>query len=138
VASGLGKAVAWDQDDAAGPADSFHHVLKIGGAAAVSLTAPPENVDVSVTRWAGQYAPETAWPRVCGSAGYQDDADAATEEGKDCNVFHGDHTGLSTDPLGRVHVVWTGSDRRATSPQVDPHTGGRHDGHGQVAVCARR
>jgi hypothetical protein len=35
-------------------------------------------------------------------------------------------------------VVWTGLNRRATSPQLDPYTGGLHDGYAQDAMYARR
>jgi hypothetical protein len=58
--------------------------------------------------------------------------------GKDCNVFHGDYTGLATDSQNRVHVVWTGLNRLRSSPQRDPYTGGPHDGYVQDAMYARR
>ena len=63
---------------------------------------------------------------------------ASRREGKDCNVFHGDYTGLAVGP-GR------GDPRRvdrsqplATSPQVDFYIGGKHDGYAQDAMYARR
>ncbi|HMM42507.1 MAG TPA: sialidase family protein [Thermomicrobiales bacterium] len=128
--------VAWDQDTAAAPADTFQHVLKVGGAASTPLGGL-ENPDVSVTHWAGQYVPESAWPAICGPAGYSDGpvADAA---GKDCNVFHGDYTGLAIGSDGSINVVWTGLNAWATSPQLDPYTGTLHDGYRQDAMFARR
>ena len=39
-----------------------------------------------------------------------------TLTGKDCNVFHGDYTGLAVDSLDRVHVVWTGLNRTGDVP----------------------
>jgi hypothetical protein len=135
-------AVAWDQDDLA-PAgfppanDTFRHVLKIGAGAAVPLSTAPEQLDISATHWAGQYVPPAAWPRVCGPAGYADPpvTDAA---GKDCNVFHGDYTGLAVGPDDSIHVVWTGLNRLAVTPQIDPYTGAPHDGYVQDAMYARR
>ena len=44
-------------------------------------------------------------------------------EGKDCNVFHGDYTGLAVGSDNRINVVWTGLNRLATSPQIDAYTG---------------
>jgi hypothetical protein len=120
--------VAWDQDDAAPPADTFHHVLKVGGAGSTQLGSA-ENIDVSVTHWAGQYT--TAWPTVCGPAGYSD-------PGKDCNVFHGDYSGLAVGSDGSINVVWTGLNRFVTSSQVDFYTGELHDGYAQDAMYARR
>jgi hypothetical protein len=120
--------VAWDQDDAAPPADTFHHVLKVGGAASTQLGST-ENIDVSVTHWAGQYT--TAWPTVCGPAGYSD-------PGKDCNAFHGDYSGLAVGSDGSINVVWTGLNRFVTSSQVDFYTGELHDGYAQDAMYARR
>ena len=67
-------------------------------------TVPYEQVDISATHWAGQDVPPPAWPRVCGPMPYGDPP-VADAEGKDCNVFHCDYTGLATDSLGRVHVV---------------------------------
>jgi hypothetical protein len=58
--------------------------------------------------------------------------------GKDCNVFHGDYTGLAVDSSNRVHVVWTGLNRLATSPQIDFYTGAPHDGYAQDAMYAKR
>jgi hypothetical protein len=74
---------------------------------------------------------------VCGPAGYSD-LPVANAEGKDCNVFHGDYTGLTTDSRGRIHVVWTGLNRLATTPQTDFYTGLPHDGYVQDAMYARR
>ena len=79
---------------AAAPADTFQHVLWVDGGATEVLGAA-ENLDVSVTHWAGQYT--TAWPAICGPAGYTDGGDRR-REGKDCNVFHGDYTGLAVGP----------------------------------------
>lgn len=125
--------VAWDRDVAEAPADAFQHVLWDGSG--LEALGSPEQLDVSVTHWAGQYT--TAWPAVCGPAGYED-PEGAPAEGKDCNVFHGDYTGLDVGPDGTIHVVWTGLNRRATSPQVDFYTGGPHDGYAQDAMYARR
>ena len=143
-------AVAWDEDvQTSGttypppPAnDDFVHVLwtSNGGKqplAPTTGTIGTERVDVSVTHWAGQYVPESAWPRVCGPVGYTDPP-VTDATGKDCNEFHGDYTGLSTDSLGRVHVVWTGLNRFETSPQIDFYTGLPHDGFAQDAMYARR
>jgi hypothetical protein len=98
---------------------------------------PLENLDVSVTHWAGQYVPQPAWPTVCGPVGYSDPP-VTDAEGKDCNVFHGDYTGLAVDSVDRVHVVWTGLNRFDQSLQRDPYTGGPHDGYVQDAMYARR
>lgn len=128
-------SVAWDQDTSAAPADTFRHVLDKGGQR--SSLGQQEHVDVSVTHWSGQYVPPAAWPTICGPTGYSDPpvTDAA---GKDCNVFHGDYTGLAVGPDGDVHVVWTGLNRFVTSPQIDFYTGERHDGYAQDAMYARR
>jgi hypothetical protein len=120
--------VAWDQDDAAAPADTFHHVLKVGGAASTQLGSA-ENIDVSVTHWAGQYT--TDWPEICGPAG-------SATPGKDCNAFHGDYTGLAVGSDGSINVVWTGLNRLATSTQIDFYTGELHQGYAQDAMFARR
>ena len=130
-------AVAWDEDTTAAPADTFEHVLWVEGEGAPEAVGPAEHVDVSVTHWTGQYVPQAAWPQICGPAGYSDGT-IADARGKDCNVFHGDYTGLVVDTLDRVHVVWTGLNRLATAPQVDFHTGGLHDGYAQDAMYARR
>ena len=136
-------AVAWDEDDqvpgpGAVPAnDTFHHVLLTGGGKEVLGSA--ENIDVSVTHWSGQYVPRPQWPTVCGPVGYNDPGTPEpSDEGKDCNQFHGDYTGLQVDSLDRVHVVWTGLNRFETSPQIDPYTGAEHDGYAQDAMYARR
>jgi BNR/Asp-box repeat len=133
-------AAAWDQDDAPAPADTFRHVLKIGAGAVTPLAAATEQIDISVTHWAGQYVPRANWPVVCGPTGYEDedDADAVPDPGKDCNVFHGDYTGLATGSDGSIHVVWTGLNVKVESPQLDFYTGGRHDGYRQDAMYARR
>jgi len=67
--------------------------------------APTENVDISVTHWAGQYVPQAAWPAVCGPDGHTD-PQVVNAEGKDCNEFHGDYTGLAVGADGAVNVVW--------------------------------
>jgi len=137
-------AVAWDQDHGAAPADTFNHVLKVGGGAPVVLApnttegrTATENPDVSVTHWAGQYVPPDLWPRVCGPAGYSDPP-IVDAEGKDCNIFDGDYTGLAVGSDGSINVTWTGLNRFATSPQLDRYTGGPHNGYAQDAMFARR
>ena len=72
-----------------------------------------------------------SWPAVCGPSG-------SPTPGKDCNVFHGDYTGLAVGPDGDVHVVWTGLNRLAVSPQTDFYTGQPHEGYAQDAMYARR
>jgi hypothetical protein len=124
---------AWDQDDAAPPADTFHHVLWNG--AALEVLGATENIDVSATHWSGQYT--TAWPAICGPAGYTDPP-VTDAEGKDCNVFHGDYTGLAVGSDGSINVVWTGLNRFVTTPQIDFYTGELHDGYAQDAMFARR
>lgn len=121
-------AAAWDRDDFA-PAigDTFHHVLKVGGGAPSTLGSA-ENPDVSATHWSGQYVAQANWPTACGG----------TTPGKDCNVFHGDYTGLAVGPDGSINVVWTGLHRPATSPQTDFYTGEPHQGNAQDAMFARR
>lgn len=133
-------AVAWDEDlQPAGGADpvndTFAHVLRTSSGK--QQLGPAENVDVSVTHWAGQYVPQPRWPTVCGPTGYSDPP-VTDAEGKDCNVFHGDYTGLAVDSADRVHVVWTGLNRLAVSPQIDFYTGQPHDGYAQDAMYARR
>ena len=140
-------AVAWDEDVDPGSApyvpktspsnDEFVHVLSVGGAKQSVSALGPEQVDISVTHWAGQYVPPSAWPRVCGPMPYSDPP-VTDAEGKDCNVFHGDYTGLAVGPDDSVHVVWTGLNRLDQSPQSDPYTGGEHDGYVQDAMYARR
>jgi hypothetical protein len=136
--------VAWDQDTSASPADTFVHVLKVGAASSVPLhpntaegRTPTERVDVSITHWAGQYVPEPLWPRICGPAGYTDPP-VENAEGKDCNEFHGDYTGLAVGSDDSINVVWTGLNRHDVSPQRDFYTGGPHDGYAQDAMYARR
>lgn len=123
-------AVAWDQDDGPAPADIFHHVLKVGDDP-LEVLGPDENLDVSVTHWAGQYTPN--WPTICGPD-YPNNPDS----GKDCNVFHGDYTGLAVGPDDTINVVWTGLNTPATSPQIDFYTGQPHQGYRQDAMFARR
>jgi hypothetical protein len=120
--------VAWDQDDTATPADTFHHVLKVGAAASTQLGSA-ENVDVSVTHWAGQYT--SSWPEICGPNG-------SATAGKDCNAFDGDYTGLAVGSDGSINVVWTGLNRFAVSTQIDFYTGLPHEGYAQDAMFARR
>jgi hypothetical protein len=98
---------------------------------------PTEQVDISVTHWAGQYVPERAWPAVCGPDGYTDPP-ITDAEGKDCNVFDGDYTGLAVGPDDAVNIVWTGLNRFVVSPQIDAYTGLPHDGYAQDAMFARR
>jgi hypothetical protein len=105
------------------------------GSGVQQTLGPLENLDVSVTHWAGQYVPQPAWPTVCGPVGYSDPP-VTDAEGKDCNVFHGDYTGLAVDSADRVHVVWTGLNRFDQSLQRDPYTGGPHDGYVQDAMYA--
>jgi hypothetical protein len=141
--------IAWDEDiQPAGmgeiPAnDQFEHVLWISGVGRQALLpnvaegrTPNENIDISITHWSGQYVPQDFWPLVCGPDGVDDPPfDAA---GKDCNVFHGDYTGLATGSDGSINVVWTGLNRLETSPQLDFYTGDFHDGYVQDAMFARR
>jgi hypothetical protein len=79
----------------------------------------------------------TATQAVCGPDGYAD-TPVANADGKDCNVFHGDYTGLAVGADSAVNVVWTGLNRFATSPQIDAYTGQPHDGCEQDAMYARR
>ncbi len=152
-------AVAYDSneniaDPGGGRNDTFNHVLltvgprtPASGAAAVTgreVLVPDgqgrtasEQVDVSVTHWAGQYVPQSAWPAACGPDGYTDPP-VTNAEGKDCNVFDGDYTGLAVGNDNQVNVVWTGLNRWAVSPQIDAYTGAPHDGYAQDAMFARR
>ena len=137
-------AIAWDEDTTAPPADTFQHVLVEGSISGDSFTrtnkeplGPLEQPDVSVTHWTGQYVPQEDWPTICGPAGYTDPP-VLDAEGKDCNVFHGDYTGLAVGPDDSINVVWTGLNRWATAPQIDPYTGEFHDGYAQDAMFARR
>jgi hypothetical protein len=129
-------AVAYDEDTAPAPADTFRHVLWVEGGGRQPV-GPLEHPDVSVTHWAGQYVPTDLWPRICGPDGYSDPP-VANAEGKDCNEFHGDYTGLAVDSEGRAHIVWTGLNEFAVSPQTDFYTGEPHDGYRQDAMYARR
>ena len=119
---------AWDQDDAPPPADTFHHVLwtEDGG---IEPLGSPEHIDESVTHWAGQYT--TQWPAICAPSG-------SATPGKDCNVFHGDYTGLAVGSDDSIHVVWTGLNELVTSTQLDFYTGSVHTGYRQDAMYARR
>ncbi|MBI2237883.1 MAG: exo-alpha-sialidase [Actinobacteria bacterium] len=125
---------AWDRDTSTAPADAFQHVLWNGST--VEALGSAENIDVSVTHWAAQYT--TRWPAVCGPSGYTDPPWPGSAEGKDCNVFHGDYTGLAVGSDGSINVVWTGLNRLVTSPQIDFYTGALHDGYAQDAMFARR
>jgi hypothetical protein len=136
--------VAWDQDTAASPADTFVHRLKVGSGASTALTpntaegrTAVENPDVSITHWAGQYVPQDLWPQICGPAGYTDPP-VTDARGKDCNEFHGDYTGLAVGSDGSINITWTGLNRFDVSPQLDFYTGGPHDGYVQDAMFARR
>jgi hypothetical protein len=134
--SGGTFVAAWDEDiDPAddGRADAFQHVVNTGSGK--QFLGVPEQIDISVTHWAGQYT--AAWPVVCGPAGYTDPPWPGSAEGKDCNVFHGDYTGLAVGPDDTIHVVWTGLNARATSPQIDFYTGAPHDGYRQDAMYAQ-
>jgi len=119
---------AWDEDTVPAPADTFVHVLWDEGSGKQTLGAE-ENIDVSATHWAGQYT--SAWPTICGPNG-------SPTAGKDCNVFHGDYTGLAVGPDGSINVVWTGLNVLVTVPQVDFYTGELHEGYRQDAMFARR
>jgi hypothetical protein len=152
-------AVAYDSNEnVADPGgdrdDTFNHVLltigprtPAGGAAVVTGRealvpngagrSATEQIDISVTHWAGQYVPQPAWPRICGPDGYTDPP-VSNAEGKDCNVFHGDYTGLAVGSDNHINIVWTGLNRLAVSPQIDPYTGAQHDGYAQDAMFARR
>jgi hypothetical protein len=125
---------AWDQDDqGAGGTDpvndTFHHAYWNG--ATLETLGSAEHIDESITHWAGQYVPESAWPTVCGPQG-------SATPGKQCNVFHGDYTGLQVGADNSVHIVWTGLNRTATSPQIDPYTGQPVTAYAQDAMYARR
>lgn len=137
-------AVAWDEDVSQAPADAFNHVLWVEGAGKEVLRpntaenrTPTEQIDISVTHWTAQYVPRYAWPIICGPFGYTDPP-IRHAEGKDCNAFHGDYTGLAVGSDGSINVVWTGLNRYATSTQLDPYTGQPHDGYAQDAMFARR
>jgi len=123
-------AVAFDQDTAAAPADTVQHVLWVDGSGSQALGVA-DHPDESVTHWAGQYVPESAWPAICGPAG-------SSDPGKDCNVFDGDYTGMAIGSDGSINVVWTGLNRLVTSPQTDFYTGEPHQGYAQDAMFARR
>lgn len=137
-------AVAWDEDNGRAPADTFNHVLWLGGEGKETLApntaeerSALEQIDISVTHWTGQYVAQEDWPRICGPKGYSDPP-IEFARGKDCNAFHGDYTGLAVGPDGSVNVTWTGLNRFETSRQLDPYTGELHDGYAQDAMFARR
>ncbi|HEX2236116.1 MAG TPA: sialidase family protein [Actinomycetota bacterium] len=138
-------AVGYDEDLERAPADHFNHYLWVEGGGSEALLPDTsdrnreatENPDISVTHWAGQYVPRPEWPRICGPEGYRDPP-VANAEGKDCNVFLGDYTGLAWGSDGSLNVVWTGLNRWATSPQLDIYTGRRHDGYVQDAMFFRQ
>ncbi len=117
---------AWDEDPALGPQDEFNHVLW-NGASKITLSPSPEQVSNSITHWAGQYVPQSRWPAICGGI----------PAGKNCNVFHGDYTGLAVDSSNGVHVVWTGFQTFATSLQIDFYTGLLRTGYRQDAMYRR-
>ena len=81
--------------------------------------------------------PQSLWPTICGPAGYSDPP-VANAAGKDCNVFHGDYTGLAIGADDSINIVWTGLNRLTTSPQTDFYTGAPHDGYAQDAMYSRR
>jgi hypothetical protein len=86
-----------------------------------------------VTHWAGQcdgLAGDRNGPTATRTPGQG-------AEGKDCNVFHGDYTGLAVGSDDTIHVVWTGLNRSATAPQLDFYTGADHDGYAQDAMYAQ-
>jgi hypothetical protein len=114
---------AWDEDPSV-PSDTFRHMLW-NGSSKVDLSGVDEQVDNSVTHWAGQYT--TAWPGACGGS----------PAGKNCNVFHGDYTGLAVDGVNGIHVVWTGFRTFATSDQIDFYLGTPRMGYRQDAIYRR-
>jgi len=117
--------VAFDQDSEAPVTDTFRHVLVVGSDAPEAL-GPAEHIDESATHWVGQYT--TGWPTICGGP----------TPGKDCNVFHGDYTGLAVGPDDSINVVWTGLNQEVTTPQIDFYTSDFHTGYRQDAMFARR
>jgi hypothetical protein len=136
--------VAWDQDVSRAPSDVFNHVLWVAGQGTEVLSPNPsegrtssEQIDVSVTHWSGQYADKPGWPKVCGPRDYRDPP-IKNAAGKDCNVFHGDYTGVAVGSDGSINVTWTGLNRHVTGKQLDPFTGSSHDGYAQDAMFARR
>ena len=140
--------VAYDSNEGIGGDadrdDTFNHVhttMQADGSTSREALRPDgadrtrwENPDISVTHWSGQYTRD--WPAICGPDGYTEEGEPA--EGKDCNVFHGDYTGLAVDRLGRAHIVWTGLNRWTTSPQIGWYTGEPHAGYAQDALYALR
>ena len=122
--------VAWDDDVAGGAADgdTFVHVL---GSAGSGTRRRREHRRLGHAL-GGQYVPQAAWPTVCGPVGTR-------RPGKDCNVFHGDYTGLAgrLDPIESTSSG-PGSTDSTTSPQIDFYTGEPHQGYAQDAMYARR
>ena len=92
-------AVAWDEDvqprrrDRRTANDEFVHVPPRPRAARQTLGRAPSRSDMSVTHWAGQYVPGELACRVRARRLHRSAGSDA--EGKDCNVFHGDYTGLA-------------------------------------------
>ena len=115
---------AWDEDTSGPTADTFRHRLW-NGSSKIDVSGTDEQIDNSVTHWAGQYT--TAWPEACGGS----------PAGKNCNVFHGDYTGLAVDSQDRIHVVWTGLRTSAVSDQIDFYTGAFRVGYRQDAMYRR-
>ena len=122
--------VAFDQDTVPAPADTFQHVLSVGGAAGTAL-GPVENIDVSVTHWPA--STRRSGRRCVDRPGTPTRRGREAPRGKDCNVFHGDYTGLAVGPDERS-IVWTGLNRFETSPQLDMYTDAEHDGYAQDAM----
>ena len=121
-------AVAYDSnediaDPAGGRDDTFNHVLAhlgaqppprrrvVNGREVLGPNAPGrsagEQIDISVTHWAGQYVPRAAMAHLCGPDGYSDPP-ITNAEGKDCNVFDGDYTGLAVGST--TESTWCGPD----------------------------
>ena len=98
---------------------------------------PTEQIDISVTHWAGQYVPQVGVAAICGPDGYTDPP-VTNAEGKDCNVFHGDYTGLAVGSDDSINVVWTGLTGSRPRPRSTPTRAQPHDGYAQDAMFARR
>ena len=91
--------VAWDEDINAaddGRADTLPARAVVDEEPASRSSGPREQIDISVTHWAGQYTTDVAGGLRPG--GIHRPAMVADAEGKDCNVFHGDYTGLAVGP----------------------------------------
>ena len=130
--------VAWDEDTAPAPPTRSSTCCGTAAAASRRSRRRPSRSTSRVTHWAGQYVPQAAWPTICGPAGYTDPP-VTDAEGKDCNVFHGDYTGLDVG-AGRQRA--RGVDRpeparrrrrRSTSTPARSH-----DGYAQDAMYSRR